>query len=108
MTDAVSLYVTCADRDEALNLGRSLVEAQLAACANIIDGVTSVFAWEGEIQESAEAVLFVKTRRDLIDNATDLIMIEHSYDCPCVVALPIVGGNKDFTDWIGTATGEGG
>ena len=52
MTDAVSLYITCADRAEALNLGRSLVEAQLAACANVIDGVTSVFAWEGEIQES--------------------------------------------------------
>mgnify|MGYP003631664004 CR=1 FL=1 len=106
MTDAVSLYITCADRAEALNLGRSLVEAQLAACANVIDGVTSVFAWEGEIQESAEALLFAKTRRDLIDAATDLIKIEHSYDCPCIVALPIVGGNKEFTDWIGAATGE--
>ncbi len=106
MTDAVSLYVTCANRAEALNLGRALVEARLAACANVMEGMTSVFAWEGEIQESAEALLIAKTRRDLIDAATDLIKIEHSYDCPCVVALAIIGGNKDFTDWIGTATGE--
>ena len=105
MTDTVTLYVTSADRAEALNLGRALVEAQLDACANVIEGVTYVFAWEGELQESAEAVLFAKTRRDLIDAATDLIKIEHSYDCPCIVALPIVGGNKEFTDWIGTATG---
>jgi len=105
MTDAVTLYVTCADRAEALNLGRSLVEAQLAACANVIDGVTSIFTWDGEIQESAEAVLFAKTRRDLIDAATDLIKIEHSYDCPCIVALPIDGGNSAFLDWIAAETG---
>lgn len=106
MTDVVALYITVSDREEGLRIGRALVEDNLAACANVFDGLTSVFRWEGAVQEDGEALLIAKTRRDLIDAATDLVKLEHSYDCPCVVALPIVGGNLAFIDWIGTETGE--
>ena len=94
------IYVTTGSAKEALDIGRALVEARLAACANVLDGVTSVFRWQGAIEEDTEAVLILKTRRDLVDEATNRIKELHGYDCPCVVSYAIDGGNSDFLDWI--------
>ena len=94
------IYVTTGSAKEALDIGRALVEARLAAGANVLDGVTSVFRWQGAIEEKHEAVLILKTRRDLVDEATDRIKELHSYDCPCVVSCAIAGGNGDYLDWI--------
>lgn len=104
MADPVVLYITVPNREEGLRIGRALVEEKLAACANVIDGLTSIFRWEGAVQEEAEALLIAKTDRALIDAASDLVKLEHSYDCPCVVALPIIGGNQDFLGWISAET----
>ena len=104
MLDPVILYITINDREEGLRIGRALVEENLCACANVSENVTSVFRWEDEIQEASEAVLIAKTQRQHIDAATDLVKLEHSYDCPCVVAVPIVGGNQEFINWIDTET----
>lgn len=104
MTDPVILYITVQNRDEGIKIGRALVDENLAACANVFDGLTSIFRWEGAVQEDGEALLVAKTDRALIDAATDLVKLEHSYDCPCVVAIPIVGGNQQFIDWIGEET----
>lgn len=94
------LYVTAGSRDEALGIGRVLVERRLAACANVIPETTAIYRWEGEIQEDAEAVLLVKTREDLVAAVTEAVKELHSYDCPCVIALPIAGGSRDFLNWI--------
>ena len=94
------IYVTTGSKKEALEIGRALIEARLAACANVIGGVTSIFRWQGAIEEEAEAVLILKTRRDLVDEATDRIKELHSYDCPCVLSYAISGGNSDFLEWI--------
>ena len=102
--DPVTLYVSVKDREEGIRIGNVLIDGKLAACANIMDGVTSIFLWEGKTQQESEAVLFAKTRAGLIDAATKAIIASHSYDCPCIVALPIVGGNPDFINWIGTET----
>ena len=104
MLDPVILYITINDREEGLRIGRALVEENLCACANVSENVTSVFRWEDEIQEASEAVLIAKIQRQHIDAATDLVKLEHSYDCPCVVAVPIVGGNQEFINWIDTET----
>tara|TARA_B110000305_G_scaffold229804_1_gene281159 strand:- start:498 stop:818 length:321 start_codon:yes stop_codon:yes gene_type:complete len=104
MLDPVILYITINDREEGLRIGRALVEENLCACANVSENVTSVFRWEDEIQEASEAVLIAKTQRQHIDAATDLVKLEHSYDCPCIVAVPIVGGNQKFINWIDTET----
>lgn len=104
MADPVVLYITVPNREEGLRIGRALVEENLCACANVIDGLTSIFRWEGVVQEEGEALLIAKTERALIDAASDLVKLEHSYDCPCVVALPIIGGNQDFIDWISAQT----
>lgn len=66
MTPAIA-YVTTADRDEAIAIGRAVVEARLAASVNVLPGATSFYCWEGEVKESAEAVLVCKTRDDLVD-----------------------------------------
>ena len=94
------IYVTTGSRKEALDIGRALVESRLAACANVIDNVTSIFRWQGEIEEESEAVLILKTRRGLVDEATAKIKDLHSYDCPCVLSYAITGGNPDFLEWI--------
>lgn len=108
MADAevVMLYITVPSKEEGVRLGRSLVEDQLAACANVYDGATSIFQWDGEVQEESEALLIAKTTRSLIDAATDLLVLEHPYECPCVVAFPIVGGHRDFIAWVAAQTGN--
>ena len=102
---ACFIYVTASDSEEARRIGRALVEARLAACANVIDRVTSVYWWQGEVQEDDEAVLIAKTREDLVDDLTAKVKELHSYECPCVVALPVTGGNAEFLDWIAAETG---
>jgi periplasmic divalent cation tolerance protein len=97
---ATWIYVTAGSKDEALSIGRLLVEERLAACANVIPGTTAIYWWEGKVQEGEEAVLILKTRSDLVDAATARIRSAHSYTCPCVVALPVAGGNRDFLTWI--------
>ena len=76
------VYITAADAEEATKIARALVEERLAACANILDPMRSVFRWEGEIQEGSETVLIVKTTADRVAALTDRVMTLHSYDCP--------------------------
>lgn len=94
------LYITAGSRDEAKKIGRALVEARLAACANVIDGMESVYWWEGKLTEDREAVLIVKTRADLVPAVTAKVKALHSYSVPCVVALPILDGNPDYLNWV--------
>jgi periplasmic divalent cation tolerance protein len=94
------VYVTCKDRAEALNVGKAVVEARLAACANIIDGMDSIYWWKGELQVEKEAILIMKSRRDLFTELTEKVKSKHSYEVPCVVALPIETGNQDYLNWL--------
>ena len=99
------IYITAADAEEAKALGRALVEARLAACANVLPGIVPIFRWEGEVQEGSEVALIAKTRAALVDKVIEFVKERHSYDCPCVVALPIEKGNPAFLDWIAEETG---
>jgi periplasmic divalent cation tolerance protein len=98
------IYVTAGSRDEALKLGRGLVEARLAACANVLDGATSIYWWQGALQQESEAVLVAKTRTELVEAVIAKVRELHSYSCPCVVALPITDGNAAYLDWIRAET----
>jgi periplasmic divalent cation tolerance protein len=101
---AMFVYVTASSREEALNIGRTLVGERLAACANIFDGVSSIYWWQGRLIEEGEASLILKTTSDLIPALIVRVKQLHSYDCPCVVALPIAQGNPDYLDWIDKET----
>lgn len=94
------LYITCADAAEANRIGRLLVEERLAACVNILDGMTSVYWWEGQVQDGHETVLIAKTRAAHVDAVIARVRELHSYDCPCVVSWPITKGNPDYLEWI--------
>ena len=98
------VYVTVESPDEARILARDVVERKLAACANILPGVTSIYRWKGIIQEDSETVLILKSTADNIAALTEAIRENHSYDCPCIVALPIEGGNTGFLEWIDQET----
>lgn len=102
--DARLIYITAESPDEARAIGSALVEARLAACVNILGPVTSMYRWQGAVAETDETALIAKTRADLVEALTTFVRDMHSYTCPCIVALPIVGGNPDFLQWIATET----
>ena len=102
--DSVLVYITAANATEAEALGRALVERRLAACVNILPGCRSLFWWEGRVQEEAEVPLLVKTAADRLEALTAAVKELHSYSVPCVAAVPLVGGNAAFLEWIVTAT----
>lgn len=98
------VYMTASSREEAKKIGRTLVEERLAACANVIDGMESVYWWQGKLTEDREAVLIAKTRADLVPALTERVRALHGYTVPCVVALPILDGNPDYLAWLGEET----
>ena len=79
-------------------IGHALVKEKLAACVNVIPGLTSIYEWEGRMEEDSEALLKIKTKTSLINNVTDEVKKLHSYDTPEVIATPITGGNQKYID----------
>jgi periplasmic divalent cation tolerance protein len=94
------LYVTVGSADEAAEIGKALVDERLAACVNILSPMTSIYRWRGEIQVDSECAMIAKTRADMVEEVTARIRALHSYEVPCVVALPIEGGHQPFLGWI--------
>lgn len=98
------VYVTAAGAEEAKAIARAVVTERLAACANILDGATSVFRWEGKLCEEREAVMVLKTTEDRLGALEARIRALHAYATPCVVALPITGGSRAYLDWVVSET----
>lgn len=102
---AVLVYMTAKDKQEAERVGQALIEARLAACVNIIDPMQSMFFWQGAVQQEQETVLLAKTKVGLVSELTRTVKSVHSYECPCVVAVPVIDGNPEFLEWIKEETG---
>ena len=98
------LYLTVPGEAEGRELARRLVEENLAACAHLFPAGRSFYRWEGNLMEESEMVVIAKTRSDLADEAIDRIAEWHSYDIPCVLALPVEAGHQPFLKWISDAT----
>jgi periplasmic divalent cation tolerance protein len=98
------IYITTRTMDEARAIGKELVSKRLAACANIIDNMNSLYWWKGEIQEDREVILIAKTVESLVRELIDTVKSMHSYECPCIVSLPIIDGNPAFLAWIAQET----
>ena len=94
------VYITASNRDEAMKIGRQMVSMKLAACANVFDGMTSFYRWEGKEEESSEAVLILKTREALLPALEKAVKEAHSYSCPCIVALPVIHAAREYEEWI--------
>ncbi len=100
------VYVTVGSREEARSIARDLVDRRLASSVNMIAGAKSIYRWQGEVREAEEVVMFAKTQTDLVAAVTERIDALHSYDVPCVIALPIDAGHPDYLDWIEAETAE--
>lgn len=102
--DRQLIYITASSGEEARKIARALVEERLAACANLLGEIGSIYWWEGAVQEDPEFALIVKSTAELVPSIVERVRALHSYDCPCVVAMPITAGNTAFLDWIEAET----
>ncbi len=98
------VYMTMGSLEEARRIGRALVEERLAAAVNIITGVASIYRWHGAIHEADEVLVVAKTRQERLGALTARVREMHAYDCPGVVALPVVGGSEPYLRWIAAET----
>jgi len=101
----VVVFVTASTEEEAEKIASLLLEKRKAACVNVIPRVNSRFWWQGKLDSAQESLLIIKTRGALVPEITDMVKKAHSYTVPEIVALPIVGGNKDYLDWLDQETG---
>ena len=99
------IYMTVGDKEEAKKIGKALVTSRLAACVNILENMNSIYMWDGEIQDDREVVMIAKTTEERIPQLVEKVKSLHSYDCPCIVSLPVVKGHQPFLDWIAGEVG---
>lgn len=93
-------YITVPNREEAISLAHELLNNKLIACANIVDRVTSLYRWRGEIEQNNEVILIAKTLPSYAEKVTKFILERHSYECPAIVTVPITGGSQEYIDWV--------
>jgi periplasmic divalent cation tolerance protein len=101
----VLVQVNTADSAEAARIGRAMVEAGLAAAANVIPEISSIYRWQGEIKESSEAMLVLKVSADRTGEVIERVRVLHSYECPAILALPVADGDPDYLAWVARETG---
>jgi len=94
------IYSTFKNRAEALSVAQTLLEKRLIACANVHDGVTSLYRWQGAITQEKEVALTAKTRKEKLQATMDEIRAVHSYELPCIVAYPVTEGLPEFLQWV--------
>lgn len=96
----ISVYITFPNRKEAESAMQILLEDKLIACASLIDDASSMYFWEGKMCKESETLVFAKTAKSLFLKVKKRIKQLHSYECPCILALSIIDGNKEYLDWL--------
>ena len=96
----VVLLITTATVEEAQRISKVLLEQRKIACVNIVPRVSSLFWWQDKLDSAEESLLIVKTKASLLNEIIPLVKEIHSYDIPELIALPIIGGNQDYLEWI--------
>jgi periplasmic divalent cation tolerance protein len=104
--DVCEIVVTGSDSEWLSGYTRRLVEERLVACGHQLATIRSVYRWEGVVHDEAEARVALHTRRSLVPEVVERTAELHPYDVPCVIALPLVGGNPDYLRWVVRETRE--
>lgn len=106
MSETEPLLVLCTaptDSEVIKRLARGLVSERLAACVNVIPGITSTYRWEGTVEESSEAQLIIKTEAGRFGALAEWLNQHHPYETPEILALPIVSGTPAYLEWLSAA-----
>ena len=105
-TDAspILVLVTASGGEEAQLIADKLLAERKAACVNIVSGVNSFFWWGNKVDSAREVLLLIKSKKSLLPDVIKLVKANHNYEVPEIIALPIVGGNPDYLEWIGKET----
>ncbi|MBI4596749.1 MAG: divalent-cation tolerance protein CutA [Candidatus Tectomicrobia bacterium] len=100
MNKAIVIFITTNTFQEAERIGEKLVDNHLAACVNVVPGMTSIYRWQGKICQEKEFLLIVKTMEDLFSKVKDLVLGLHSYELPEIISLPVTGGLERYLLWV--------
>lgn len=111
--EALQVITTVDDRDKAHELARALVEARLAACAQVVGPIRSYYWWQGRLEEAEEWLLQLKTRPELYDELEAALRARHPYTVPEILAFPVARGHAGYLEWLQRETqpdadGDGG
>ena len=104
MSDYIAVLVTAPSEEEAATIAKAIVGERLAACANIIRNVRSIYRWEGKVQDDPEVLMVIKTSSELFGRLEARVRELHSYEVPEVIALDITKGSEPYLGWIGQST----
>ena len=100
MSDAIVVFMTSANADEARRIAKELVERQLAACVQILPEIESIYRWNGEVQRETELLLLAKTTAAQFDDLEKAVREIHSYETPEIVAVPMVQVSEPYRVWL--------
>lgn len=106
MTDIVVVFVTVGNSEDAARIGRAVVEERLAACANIIPQIRSLYWWKGEICDEQETLLIMKTPSSMFPTLKQRVRELHTYELPEIIAMPVSEGLPEYLDWVAGSTGK--
>lgn len=106
MTNKRIVLTTTGSEAEAQKIARHLVESRMAACVNIIPQITSVYRWQGKVEEACEWLLLIKTTADGFEKIREAIAELHSYELPECVCLTVEDGSANYLQWIADSVGE--
>ena len=93
-------YIPCSSTEEAEKIAASVIESKVAACANIIPGVSSMYEWDGKLQKEQESILLLKCKAENKNCLEQQVSEIHSYECPCILSLKPETVNQPFLNWI--------
>jgi len=102
----IAVFITTPSLQAARKIAQALLEERIVACANIMQGVLSLFRWEGKIDDAEEVMVICKTVRSLFPKVIESVRKRHEYKVPEIIAVPIIGGNPDYLKWINESTVE--
>lgn len=106
-TGKIVILITTSSEEESHKIAVLLLRQRKAACVNIIPKVDSIFRWQGKLDSAQESLLVVKTQASLLSEIVDVVKTAHSYEVPEIIALPIIGGNESYLNWIDKEVREG-
>jgi periplasmic divalent cation tolerance protein len=106
--DAVIVLTTVSSHEDAVAIGRTLVEEQLAACVNVLPAMTSLYRWQGQVQSDQEHQLIIKTMGVRVEALRSRLHALHTYELPEFLVVPAVSGSDRYLGWIAESTASGG